>query len=513
MGRARARGLDVAPRRPDPGSMTVAVSRACWVPLSVALALTGLAGCSLPTSVIGGADGNVDASLQDAQTAVDVGVDSSVDADVVMPDTGMDAGGTDAGNDAGNDAAPTPDTGTDAGPDAWTPECTGSATQCHAGNTAVDTCTGGVWVTGPACALGCLAGGGAHCATFDVVNVGGSTVPGTSTVSVSTAITITTDGCTGLPGVTGRVVTQDAGGSMVCLFDVGSLTVTSTGNIRVTGAYPLVIVSQGDVVVDGVIDASSYSMPLSGSSVIGPGAGTGGNAGANGTAGSSNNTDGGGGGGGFGGNGGNGAAEGSGSGGGMGGAMAASTLIPLLGGANGGGGSNGGMGGSSGGAIQITAFGTLSVDGTIAAAGGGGRGGGEYGGGGGGGSGGAILLQAPTITLGSSTTAPAVTVAGGGGASGGCGTGMPGLFGQDGFYAALGQAAGGVACGGSDGGVGGGAATAGGTNAAGGSSSNGSGGGGSVGRVVFMSRSGAVPAGSTNPSTGGALAHPTLMLH
>lgn len=464
-----------------------------------------IGGCSLPTAVIGP---SVDA----------FGLDASFDANMSTVDSGDDAAivgidsGVDGGIDGGIDAALDPDSGRDAGPDAWTPQCTVPSTRCSAGNTVLDTCVSGNWVTTQTCTLGCMTGGVPHCTTFDPSNVTGATVPGTVDVVVAIDTTIFTDACTGLVGVVGRVVAQDTGGGMVCLFDVGSLTVARTATVTVTGAYPLVIVSQRDVDVSGVLDASSYTTPTTGIARIGAGAGSGGTVGADGTSGGGN-TDGGGGGGGLGGNGGNGAGEGSGSGGGSGGGAFTSDLTPLVGGARGGGGSNGGSGGPGGGAIQITSFTIVRISGTVAAAGAGGRGGGMGGGGGGGGSGGEILIEAPTVVLGTSTTVPSVTVAGGGGGGGGCSGVSDGLVGTDGFFGGVGQAPGAVAgCGMHNGGAGGGAATVNGGSSANNGGTNGSGGGGSVGRVLFMTTSGATPAGATNP-TGGPIAHMAIVLH
>jgi hypothetical protein len=474
---------------------------------SAAILLLAFPGCSLPTSVIGTADiGTRDGGMP----GFDVGIDAPMIDVGPMPDTGADAG-HDAGSDVGMDAPLTPDTGADVGPDAWVPACTGTMTRCGT-STTLDTCNAGSWVT-TTCGLGCLMGGAPHCATFDLLNVAGMSTPGTVDVTVSTDTSIATDPCNmAIGGVMPHLVAQSGGGTMVCLYDFRSLTVASGGALHVTGAYPLAIVAQENVDVMGLIDVSSYT---TGGVRIGSGAGTGGDPGGSGTAGSGgSNTDGGGGGGAFGGNGGNGANEGSSSGGGGGGMAVASTLTPLIGGASGGAGSgsSAGAGGAGGGAIQISAYGTIRITGTVAAAGAGGAGGGTVSGGGGGGSGGGILLQAPTVTLGSSATSPSLTVAGGGGGAGGCGV-VAASAGTDGFAAALGTASGAATgCLAHDGGAGGGGGTANGANSTnGGGSPNGSGGGGSIGRIVIMTSSGAVPAGPINPSTG--VAHPMLMIH
>lgn len=450
---------------------------------ALAVASTSVVGCSLPRGVTGLGS---DVGILDAEH---LGADASTDAAVNSDDSGLEAG-----------------------PDVGASECSVPSSRCSSDQGAVETCATGSWVPGPICPLGCLTSGGAHCATFDVDNVATSTVSGGADIVVDAPITIITDGCTGLPGVTGATVAQDGGGPMICLFDVGSFTVTTSGSVVVTGAYPLVIVAQGAVEVSGMIDASSYT---NGTPRIGAGASRSGHVGGDGSTGAG--YDAGGGGGGFGGNGGDGANAAAGSVGGAGGLALPSTLMPLIGGAGGGSGSGGSApnGGAGGGAIQITSFVSVNIAGTLAAAGAGGGGGGDGGraAGGGGGSGGGILVQAPIVTLASSTTAAAVTVAGGGGGGGGCNP-VDGHPGTDGAAAGLGRAPGGVSCAGiSDGGAGGGSTSADGTTPGNGGGFNAPGGGGGVGRVVFHTASGALPSGATNPSSGTPISHLPLTLH
>ncbi len=480
--------------------------------LVVSLAFTSLApaaGCSLPRAALGsgpGSDGGgLDVGALDS--GADAGLDAGADADVDAwrDDTGVDAGsdsGSDAGSDAGSDSGR--DAGSDAGTDA--PSCTAGETRCPS-DTMLETCAAGTWVPTP-CPLGCL-GTPAHCGTFTPSNVNGALTGASAPLVVSAPASVSSDTCTGLPGATGRLVMQDdAAGSRVCLYEVGSLTVSST--ITIDGLLPIVFVAHGPVSITGVIDASSYTNPMAGRSVHwGPGSGIGGNTGGDGAAGGSN-TDGGGGGGGFGGNGGNGANCGSSSSGGGGGSSTASGLVPLVAGADGGDGSGVGSqnAGWGGGGIQITSFVSIDIPGTVAAAGSAGDGGGQFGGGGGGGSGGAILLEAPTVTLGAGAASFGLplTVAGGGGGGGGCGSGTDGFAGTDGAYAVAGRAAGAVTrCGTHDGGDGGGAATMNGANAMNGGGTNAPGGGGSVGRIVFRTQAGSIPSGTTNPTSGAAI--------
>jgi len=178
-------------------------------------------------------------------------------------------------------------------------------------------------------------------------------------------------------------------------------------------------------------------------------------------------------------------------------------LLSLRGGSGGGGGDDSNMaatnpfGGAGGGAIQISAFGALTIDGVIHAGGGAGRTSeGNSRSGAGGGSGGAIFLESPSISL----TANAALYANGGGG----GSSSPGTGGVCGSPAASqdGQAslvpATGSHCGGGYGGDGAAAATP-----AKPSISVGGGGGG-LGRIVLRTLSSASVAVSTTNLSPGA---------
>jgi len=203
------------------------------------------------------------------------------------------------------------------------------------------------------------------------------------------------------------VAVTQSDSSVVNLVVVKSLEVAAAAVVRVTGEAPLVIVSLGDMTVDGTIDAHSALLDT------GPGGAAQSDANANG-------------GGAGGGPGASGTATVGGSGGsfcgvgGIGGGNTAGTAYgtsddrPLVGGSAGGGGAVGG--GAGGGAVQLVAYGTLTISSTGAVNVGGQ--GGLIGGlsadqnAGGGGSGGAILLEAPTVD------APGTLAANGGGGGG-----------------------------------------------------------------------------------------------
>ena len=212
-------------------------------------------------------------------------------------------------------------------------------------------------------------------------------------------------------------------------------TVEAGAHLHVVGSLPLVVASEGDIVIDGTVHVSSYfdgadlqrgagANPVA-CSVAPPSAGI-----ACGEHGGS-----GGGGGGFGGGGGTGGRGRSetdcdfgdpGAPGGAGGAPLSAPPAMLRGGCTGADGAPSnrqdtghGLGSPGGGAIQLAAMGALGVTGTVHA---GGAGGGEAtdnrSGGGGGGSGGMIGLEARELHI--ATTA--FVAANGGGGGGGCDT-------------------------------------------------------------------------------------------
>lgn len=215
-------------------------------------------------------------------------------------------------------------------------------------------------------------------------------------------------------------------GGSACVLSVASLTVGSNAILRVTGDKALVIASWGSIVIEGEVDASSYREVVDVDLVEfdGPGANPESCPDLTGT---DNLT-------GSGGGGGGGLATPGGAGGIAGGVVMTSTDggaavadIGLRGGCPGG--DSGALelngaradGGSGGGAIALSAFDSVSVNGSavIQAGGAGGLRGTDEGdaglGGAGGGSGGLVWLDAPTITLGASTTLAANGGGGGGG--------------------------------------------------------------------------------------------------
>ncbi len=383
-----------------------------------------------------------------------------------------DAGRTDSGLDASRplDGGPdSPDT-----PDAFTcaPSCIDASS--------LSPCAGEDPVP---CDLGCIESPVAHCGVMAVANV----EPALASAMVNGDVvaangTIDTTACTWpslLMPLTGALV-DVTDGPRVCLFVLASLSVPGGVVLRAAGDHPLVIVSEGDVMILGELSVDSFREGTMGTGeLLGAGSGTGGVMGDVGMA-SSGMFGAGGGGGGFatsGGDGGN--PPGGGGTGGAGGLGASYSLEPLIGGARGGSGQSTtgvtSVGGPGGGALQISSRTRITALGYLGAAGGGGgRGGTAAIGGAGGGSGGAIFLEAPEIMLGGD-----MNVAGGGGGSGSCltGTGAPG---ENGAHE-TGSPAGGGACG-----FGGGAGGrgAGGTNVAG-NGGNGSGGGGGAGVVRF----------------------------
>ena len=292
-------------------------------------------------------------------------------------------------------------------------------------------------------------------------------------------------------------------GPATAIFAMRDLTVPQNTEIRLVGDNPVVLLLDGNAVVDGVIDASAHlelahlagpGGGLAGLVVGAPGVGCGG--GGFGT--SEGTADGGGGGGGMRNSGGRGGdATGNSAvpnAGAAGAACISADLQPLLGGSGGGAGGGGagldifGFGGSGGGALQLSVHGTLTVssNGIIVSSGGGGGGGRlnatTNGAGGGGGSGGGLLLEATRVVIVGGIFANG---GGGGGASGQVGSARTaGTVGEKGARSTL-AAAGGAAplnSSGSNGGSGGTVAL---PPPAPNASFNGGGGGGSAGRIVI----------------------------
>ena len=308
----------------------------------------------------------------------------------------------------------------------------------------------------------------------------------------------------------GSVLVQQTGSTeMVRVVSVSSFAITAGTKVRVIGGPPLVIVSRGDVLIAGTIDASANEIepatPVPGGSLDRTACGA--RAGMDGRDSTASQGGGGGGGGGAfqgaGGDGGDGAGQNRGAKGPKGVKPAMLTLIPLRGGCPGGNGGSdneasatdpaiGGEAGLGGGAIQISAGNVLTVSGGISVSGAGGGGGDVHSGGGGGGSGGGILLEAKVEIR----TPGILVAAGGGGSSGGGSTSAQGAPGGDG-HDDDGVAASGGDCGGINraGGRGGGGGAgllfdgAPGVEAFMNTSGGGGGGGGGVGLIQLRSAS------------------------
>ena len=304
-------------------------------------------------------------------------------------------------------------------------------------------------------------------------------------------------------------------GSEACVLVIHDMRIDPAASLTVAGARPLIVLASGDVTIHGTLDASArMDEPGAGGFLggvndpagRGPSGGEGGEH-------VRNFEDGGGGGGGLCGAGGNGG-NGGGARGGRGGVAITATwdLQPLTGGSGGGRGrgtfaggeTNAGYGGAGGGGLQITAQGSIVVDGSILVGGGGGLPGdnriptGNWGSGGGGGSGGALLLEAPSVNV---VSALLDAAGGGGGAIGDSGgAGGPGMDGRDTSDRAAGGAPIGTV---GAGGLGGGAAVLAGDPGEGVMPSpvNGGGGGGGAGCILVRNADGALPVvGTLTPS-------------
>ncbi len=206
--------------------------------------------------------------------------------------------------------------------------------------------------------------------------------------------------------------------------------VTVTGTIRVTGGRPLALVGASQLVVNGMLDASSLRGGTTGAGANPPDCASGAtpSGGAGGAGGSF---------GARGGNGGNGEAAG-------GVAGMPQGLMTVRGGCAGQAGNALGSvmtaaGGAGGGALYLVAGGAIQITGEVLASGAGGgavmSGGNGAAGGGGGGAGGLVALEAPSI---SGTGQVAANGGGGGGGTGILGGGTPGADGTTGDTAAAG---------------------------------------------------------------------------
>lgn len=289
--------------------------------------------------------------------------------------------------------------------------------------------------------------------------------------------------------------------SIIAVLAVRSLTISSTGVLKVTGPNPLVIAAANTIQVDGTIDGSA-NFHAAGPGGLRTGPGVGGNGG------NSELVDSGGAGGSFGTLGADGAdARGSTvsiTGGARGNTYNDDTFSRVLQAGSAGGNGAGpvtdtdpfiacGLGGGGGGAIQLTAKTSLQIGATgrILVNGGGGLGGcgdnstNDARSGGGGGSGGALFLEAPTVSI---DNGAVLTANGGGGGSGAdpvTGT-APGIRGQDGQNGSASNtpALGGTTVGGGSG-TGGSGATSGTIATSGTVTGNTGGGGAGLGRIVL----------------------------
>jgi hypothetical protein len=312
----------------------------------------------------------------------------------------------------------------------------------------------------------------------------------------TTALTLTGPGLVGgTPGIVFDAQAQEPSGPELAVLHLGDWTVTATATVRVVGNRPLVVISSGDIRLQGRIDAGARDLsPGPGGAGPGQGDGAGGNGGHIGL------QDSGGGGAGHGNNGARGSIgciDGCGgpdepAGGVAGTTSGDATVTVLTGGSGGGAGGTAGApsgcaqspGGAGGGAVQLYAVGTITMDsgGGILAGGGGGVGGRASGGcdstaGGGGGAGGVIYLQAARIEL------AGTLAANGGGGGGGALNFVSGEFGDNGDLSATPAAGGsgfGVSGAGGDGGAGNFAPEQGEDYG-----ENGGGGGGGVGYIVL----------------------------
>jgi hypothetical protein len=243
----------------------------------------------------------------------------------------------------------------------------------------------------------------------------------------------------------------------ISVLAVQSLTLEADAFLLANGFNALVVLSAGDVVIQGEISVSAVNLNRDGkqaTQISGPGGGNGASPGVAAAEGCAPGADGkgvdgvgdetGGGGGGLGSSGAPGGVGADGTQAGAGGEASSSEcpgsdLVPLRGGSGGGAGGidtgAGGAGGGGGGAIQISSFTRIQVVGSpgqfvdgILANGGGGGAGDTTVGGGGGGSGGAILLEAPEMEV------KFVILAANGGGGGGSDDGTGAEAGEDGRF-------------------------------------------------------------------------------
>ena len=446
------------------GGCASATFKACDMPPAFCLGAPGT--CSAPTGVcsyapdagIGCDDGNQctnpDHCLLDAGCGGDPIVCNTPPGACYSTNGScdLDAGciypvRADGGCDDGNLCTFNDRCSADAGCAGTTYSCSGSGTQCSFPGSCLGDggCSIGPAKTGQLCDGGTgVCNASAVCLGFPYVpsNFKPSQIaptlvlpdgglPGSINLSCNAWFNSTDGGmswCNGEPLPSVTPITQNDGTTLATVLGMTGLTVS--GSLQVFGTRPVILAVWGDVNITSTGTVSARS-------ALGEDAGAGAAGAAscgaqNGGVGS--NTVGAGGGGGSyttaGGNGGDLTGTGGANGGNGGASNGNATIIPLRGGCSGGNGgrandanSDGSAGGLGGGAVQISAAGTLTVNGTVTASGAGGQGGlqdqvgGEGGnGGGGGGSGGAVLLEGDDTNIPSGAK---LTASGGGGGEGG----------------------------------------------------------------------------------------------
>lgn len=404
----------------------------------------------------------------------------------------------------------------DAPPDAGM--CAKISTECIGDTLRKCTMVGSAAVDTP-CGWGCLMSDPPRCAQIVPAGSGGNAANGVAIGDVSgmglSDVTLTDgfqlnsdNGQIGTLASPNALHTGNAGTEMGIDFEFrGPISVfrfkqlSITGTVTLIGSRPVALVSDGPVLLMGILDARG----ICSSNIAGPGGFNGGGVAAQdglapattmgGGSGAPTATTGGGGGA---------YASAGGSGDSAAGGLPWGNpeIATLVGGAGGGAGNGGGMfgrGGGGGGAVQIISNTRIVVSsGGVNAGGCGGRNGqGNADSGGGGGAGGAILLEAPTVTVNA-----ALAANGGGGGGGGGGGSKAGSAGTLDDVPALG----GVGAATDE--FGGSGATGSMAAGVGGAGTNPGGGGGGVGRIRINTRggSGAALQGTVSPtaSTGSA---------
>lgn len=345
------------------------------------------------------------------------------------------------------------------------------------------------------CSWGCLAMGPSRCGDLEPT---GGQITTTDLAPDDTLLDHEISGSVVIDGDTGQITNVRPNGMGVingiswerrgALSVFRFKSVAFKGPIAVRGGNPVVIVADGVISIEDIVDARGTCN----SNGAGPGGSSGGNSGADGNgtgrgrrgnAGPGDSS--GGGGAGFGAIGGVGGEANGVNGGLAGSSFGAPTITDLVGGSGGGSGAKageGGVGGGGGGALYLasnTEVRIIATGGINAGGCGGRRGTGQDGSGGGGGSGGAILIEAPVVSI-----LGGLAVNGGGG-----GSGIDGTDGQSGQLTPV-AALGGASSLSGDGGPGGAGSIFAGTP--GGADSPAGGGGGAVGRIRINTRTGTV---------------------